>query len=87
MGDAHGGILIYVSDRLFSKRRLDLEIPGIECLWIEIKTKTKTFLLSTFYRPPNSSADVLTRFERSIGLAADENTDDLIITGDFNLTC
>ena len=85
IGDAHGGILIYVSDKLFSKRRFDLELPGIECVWIEIKNKTKTFLFSTFYRPPNSTADVLTNFESSIGLAIDENTDDLIITGDFNL--
>ena len=30
--DAHGGILIYVSDKLFAKRRFDLEIPGIECI-------------------------------------------------------
>ena len=85
IGDAHGGILIYVSDKLFSKRRFDLELPGIECVWIEIKTKTKTFLFSTFYRPPNSAANVLTSFESSIGLAIDENIDDLIITGDFNL--
>ena len=85
ISDAHGGILIYVSDKLYSKRRVDLEIPGIECIWLEVKSKNKSFLFSTFYRPPNSKTDILTRFENSIGLAIDDNKDDIIITGDFNL--
>ena len=83
--DAHGGILIYVSDKLFAKRRFDLEIPCIECIWLEIKTKNKSILFSTFYRPPNSTANILTQYENSIGIATDVKYDAIVITGDFNL--
>ena len=65
--------------------RPDLEMPDIECVWIEVSTRHKKLLLGTFYRPPNSSADVLASIENSVGLAYDTNISDIFVTGDFNL--
>ena len=31
----HGGVLCYIRDDLKYDRRYDLEIKGIECIWIE----------------------------------------------------
>ena len=84
-GDNHGGICVYVKDSIFSKRRPDLEMPDIECVWIEVSTRHKKLLLGTFYRPPSSSADVLASIENSVGLAYDTNISDIFVTGDFNL--
>ena len=33
-GDNHGGVC--VTESLFSKRRQDLELPNLECVWVEI---------------------------------------------------
>ena len=42
-------------------------------------------MISTFYRPPNTTPSVLSSIENSVGLAFDTNIRDIIITGDFNL--
>ena len=68
----------------FSKRH-DLELPNIECLWVEISIKNKIQLIGTFYRPPNSTNAILSTIEDSIGLAFDANISNILITGDFNL--
>ncbi len=83
--DAHGGILVYVSDQLFATRRRDLEIQGTECIWLEISIHNKPLLIGTFYRPPNSLPGVLSTIENSIGLAVDTGIADIVITGDLNL--
>ena len=36
-GDNHGGVCVYVIESIFSKRRNDLELPNLECVWVEIK--------------------------------------------------
>lgn len=54
-GDNHGGILVHVKSYLPAIRRADLEVYGIECLWLELKVKSKRILFGTFYRPPNAS--------------------------------
>ena len=35
--DHHGGVMIYVKDLLFYKRRHDLEPRNLEHIWIEIQ--------------------------------------------------
>lgn len=56
VGDSHGGVMIYVRDSIFYKRRRDLEPHGIECIWIECTLKHKHILFGLFYRPPSSDA-------------------------------
>lgn len=83
--DPHGGVAVYVKDSFYSKCRSDLEIHGIECVWVEVCIKHKSVLVGTFYRPPNSISAVLDNILASIDLAFDTGIKDIIITGDFNL--
>ena len=82
--DNHGGVIIYVKDTLFYRRRNDLEPIGIECLRIEIIIKHKKILFGLFYRAPNSAANYYVSIEDSISLAVDTGMNDIIIAGDFN---
>ena len=58
-GDHHGGICVDIRITIFSKRRYDLKLPNIECLWAEISIKNKIKLIGTFYRPPKSTNAIL----------------------------
>ena len=83
--DHYGGVIVYVKQNIPCKRRHDLEINAIECIWLELKLKSKTVLFSVIYRPPNSTPDVTNEIERSIDLAVDTNISTILITGDLNL--
>ena len=83
--DRHGGVLVYVKDTITARRKQDLEVNDIECVWIELKVKHKPILFGVFYRPPNSNASVLSCIQDSIALAVDTQIKDIVITGDFNL--
>ena len=85
VGDSHVGVLVYVKHGIPCKRRFDLELVNIECVWIEIIVKNKKLLIGTFYRPPTASPVVLSDKENSIGLATDTGVEDLVVTGDLNL--
>ena len=80
-----GGVIIYVRDTLFCKRRPDLEIQGLESTWVEIQIKSKKVLVGGFYRPPNSSPDYFDLIKESVDRAYNTNLADIIITGDFNI--
>ena len=84
VGDSHGGVLIYVKESVYHKRRADLEPKGIECIWIELVLKHKHILFGLFYRPPNSDSVYYSTIEDSIHLAVDTGVSDIIVTGDFN---
>ena len=63
--------MIYVKQGLHYKRRNDLEIQGIECIWIEIANNNRRILFAVFDRPPDSYASVLRDIEDSIAFAVD----------------
>ena len=69
--DSHGGVIVYVKRGIPCKRRLDLELVNIECVWIEIIVKNKKLLIGTFYRPPTASPIVISDIENSVGLIND----------------
>ena len=52
-------------------RRHDLEVRGVECVWIELHLKNSHYLIGTFYRPPNSHTDLWDLIDHSIELAVD----------------
>ena len=83
--DNHGGVILYVKETLRYKRRADLEIRGIECIWIELLNNHQRILFGLSYRPPNSHADYLSSIEDSLGLAIDAGITDIVVTGDFNI--
>ena len=79
-----GGVIAYVRDTLSCKRRTDLEVRGVEVLWLKVNIKTKTILVGGFYRPPNSNVDYFNLIKESIDRACNTSIIDIIITGDFN---
>ena len=76
--------MIYVKNGIFYKRRNDLEIRGIESIWIELIHNHKSILFGLFYRPPNADGQYFSNIEDSISLAVDTGISDIIVTGDFN---
>ena len=57
---------------------------NLELICIEIKKlKSKPLLITTWYRPPNSSIELFSDFEIFLELLEDENKE-IIITGDLN---
>ena len=83
-GDSHGGVMLYVKENIYYKRREDLEIRGVENIWIEIANNHRRILFGLFYRQPNSGANYFNDIEDSIALAVDTGIPDIIITGDFS---
>ncbi|CAG2201606.1 unnamed protein product [Mytilus edulis] len=69
--------------KYFLHERRDLVVCGIECIWLEVRFKTKKYLYGTFYVPPDSSPQVWDNIGQSIDLALSCNLD-IIVTGDFN---
>ena len=55
-----GGVAMYVRNVIDFKIRSDLSDPDLEFLCIEIqKPRAKPFLISNWYRPPNSPIELL----------------------------
>ena len=86
-----GGLLTYIHTCLPSTRRLDLEGPNCECIWVEISTQRGPVLIGKYYRPPGQPAEIRDTFLESlfnsISSAIESNPHILILTGDFNDRC
>ena len=79
---AGGGVIVYVRDSFSCRRRHDLEIRGIESVWV---VKSKKSLIGGYYRPPNSNNEYFYLISESVDRAHNTNIPDIIITGDFNI--
>ncbi len=77
--------MLYVKDNLHYKRRSDLEIIGIECIWIETHTLYKTYFVRRILSPPNTTSHQHSQITDSIHLAVDTGVSNIIITGDLNI--
>ena len=79
-----GGIGFYIRDTLNYRVRSDLNNTDIEVLTIEIsKYKTKPFLVTTWYRPPNTSIEKFQEFEKLLQYIDLEDKESIIL-GDLN---
>ncbi len=79
-----GGVGFYIRNSINFEIRSDLNQNGIEVLTIEIlKYKSKPFLVSTWYLPPNSPIELLTKFENVLQLIDIEEKESIIL-GDIN---
>ena len=77
------GVCIYVRSNINFQLRADLSLNNLECLTVEIsKLRSKPFLVSTWYRPPQSSPDLFSTFERTIDKIDAENLE-LYLVGDL----
>lgn len=81
---AGGGILIYTSDLLYSKRRTDIESNNYEMIWLEVIFKNSKTMIGVLYRPPNENPLFWNYLKFSID-KAQEATNNIIITGDINV--
>ena len=79
-----GGVCIYVRSNINFQLRADLSPNNLECLTVEIsKPRSEPFLMTTWYRPPQSSPDLFSTFERIIDKIDAENLE-LYLMGDLN---
>lgn len=79
-----GGIAFYIRNTLNFSTRRDLNHEDLEILTIEIKkSKSKPFLVTTWYRPPDSKIEILEKFETCL-LNLDKEEKESIVLGDFN---
>ncbi|MCG8066696.1 MAG: hypothetical protein JAY84_02445 [Candidatus Thiodiazotropha taylori] len=80
-----GGITLYIADHIKYTRRTDLETADIESIWLEVNLKnTSPILISSFYRPPNSSVEWINNFSIQVEKAT-SLTDEIYFLGDFNI--
>ena len=78
-----GGLLVYGSDKLVSKRRPDLELDSVHAIWVGVKYHTFTFLMCNVYRSPETPVIFWNFFNISIKRALESNPN-FIIVGDLN---
>ncbi len=77
-----GGVCIYVSNQLPCRRREDLEMEGIEVIWIEVFGVFKRpVLIGCCYRPPSSDRSFYDLLEKIIEKVINKN---VLLLGDFN---
>jgi hypothetical protein len=76
---------VYIEENIYAYRRPDLEVNGIEAIWVQIKINGNKVSYGTFYVPPKSNTDPWNKVEHSIESAVnDDSIDYVIATGDFN---
>jgi hypothetical protein len=86
--DRHGGgVMVYARESIPVKRRYDLELKDIECIWLEINTLSGILLVGAYYRPPGTSEPekdlFLTSLQTSIDMALATNSKSILILGDL----
>ena len=83
-GKNGGGVCIYIRSHISFQLRADLSPNNLEFLTVEItRPRSKPFPVSTWYRPPQSSPDLFSTFERIIDKIDAENLE-LYLMGDLN---
>ena len=77
-------MVLYVRDNIPFSVRNDLIPNQLEMVCIEVsRSYNKSFLISTWYRPPNSNLDILDEWALFLSKCDNENCE-LIIIVDFN---
>jgi len=79
-----GGVCFYIRSNVNFILREDLEIKPLEILSIEVhKLSSKPFVITTWYRPPNSSVDLFSHFDTVLRKLDSENVEHYLM-GDLN---
>ena len=79
-----GGILVYTADHIVTTRRIDLESPTVETLWLEVTLQCSPLLICGAYRSEISPTLFFEHLSRSLESAI-EFSPLLTITGDINI--
>ena len=81
-----GGTLIYVSQSLAFKQRVNLQSENFEHLWVDVIINNKIFVINALYRPPNAENHELF-LDTSEQILISLNSyvaDNIFITSDLN---
>ena len=86
-GGARGGVCIFIHELIDFKERKHLSISknDSEILSIKITTKTKNIILSSVYRPPDSSLKELKNSLKPVFDNIRRNNKDFYLVGYFNI--
>ena len=68
-------MLVYVSEHVKSRRRMDLEDDAMEAVWVEVYTKRAKVMIGNVYRLPDSGAGWINDFTVMMETAASEQID------------
>ena len=79
-----GGLAVWVADRFVVTRRNDLEIFDTEALWLELRSRSISFLLCTAYRPPNNGSHFWNNLQYMMDNAKLSTIRHVMIMGDLN---
>ena len=83
-GRSGGGVCIYLRSNINYQIRDDLCDDHLECVVIEIiRPHSRPFIVSTWYKPPNSPQDIFRQFESLID-KVDSEQKDFYLLGDLN---
>ena len=81
---AGGGVVLYIRDNIPFSDREDLVPSSLEMVCAEIsRPHSKSFLVCTWYRPPNSDMNLFNEFE-TFFQRCDAESRELILVGDLN---
>ena len=85
---SYGGVVCFIRNEINYERRKDLEMKGMEAIWIEVCfPKTTSILIFFMYKPPENSRHLVknfvNKFENMIEIANYENKE-IILAGDLN---
>ena len=83
--DSGGGILIYIRNTLLGRRRLDLEVPEVESVCLEIFADNRKFLLVCLYRPPNARVSSWDYIDNLFDKCVDSGISNCVFLGDINV--
>ena len=78
-----GGVLAWVSNDISCKRREDIEIDGIELMWLEVRCANYKLLLGVGYRT-DEQLGLWGKLQESYNKALDTGINYVIITGYYN---
>ena len=79
-----GGIVVYIKNEVKFDRRIDLELPELECIWIELKCKGQNVLMCSMYRPPSANPEYYSNILDVLEKACDEDNVTILV-GDLNI--
>ena len=81
-----GGISVFIKEGIEYKIRNDLNVvlPYVETLFVEVKFANKTYMIGIIYRVPNTNVELFIDKVNEL-IEPIQNKFELIITGDFNI--
>jgi hypothetical protein len=83
-----GGVMVWVIDTIIAKRRDDISVPALECIWLQLEIPGHKILFGTCYRQPDIEGHYGKQFweklQASYDKASQAAIQNIVITGDFN---